>query len=199
MLILQLYDYITGYHVQNEPYMIDFCKIIYNLIGLLQNLFGAYIYFFNNSLSYCELFAETVLNVTVFDWFFIQDPIIYIHHSIIFALYYVYKNFDINLETYKSTYLALLGTEMSTLFLCMRNMIQLTGYFSQYQTFVSSCFAIVFIYTRVYVCGKHTLFELPEGNYVLKSIMYVLLAMNLYWTSKIIKKASLELGFTQKK
>lgn len=190
MLILNLCDFLFDCSVANDESMINAAKLMYNTMGLCQNTIGAYILFFNNDSELCKWFIELLVRITAIDMFFVFDYTSYIHHSIIFGIYFVYRFFNLDFEKYKKTFIALLTTEMSTIWLAFRNFIHITGYFSFLELPISLIFAAVFMYTRIIVCGGHALFELDYSqNFCLKTVLLSLLCINLFWGHKILQKA----------
>lgn len=197
MLILQIYDYLTGYYTEKTPYMINFAKIIYNLMGLCQNIIAAYIYFIDQSIDNCKDFAELVFFVCILDTFFIFDNVVYIHHALLFAMYFVYKTYNLDLEDNKDTFMILLSTELSTILLSARNIISLTGYFHDYHMVVSVLFAVSFIYFRIYRYSIYVYDHIGELILPLQFAMLFLLGLNTFWSTKIIQKGYTEI-FSQK-
>lgn len=196
MLILSLYDAITGYSVKDEPYMIDAGKIIYNIIALIQNLFIAYVYFFNTTTPMVNMVIRLVFTIALIDWFFITHPEIYYHHILVYAVCIYFTFVKIDLDKMKSSVRAFLGIEISTIFLSIRELIKITGFGTAYGNFVNIIFGLVFVYMRIYLFGKHFFTHMGKiWNYSLFGFLCCIsiFAVNVYWAKKIVYKGYKEI------
>jgi hypothetical protein len=187
MIILKLYDIITGYDVQNEKYMIDFASILNNIIGLIQNLIAAYIYFVAPTVSNMKCFAEIVYRIAIVDWIFIQDNTFYFHHFLIIVMYYCYKCNRVNMEDNKELWKTLLGTELSTIFLSARRILLISNNTPNLLLLVNVLFAIVFFYMRLIKGGYYTFFKMERKSVLMYGAMIAFFALNCYWGVKIAK------------
>ena len=82
-----------------------------------------------------------------------------------------------------------MGTELSTIFLCLRNLIYQTKVCEHWNTAISAVFVLVFVYMRLIKCGYYSLFEMKKYSKFLRGAMLFLLALNVYWAVKIFHKA----------
>ena len=187
MIILKLYDIITGYDVQNKKYMIDFASILNNIIGLIQNLIAAYIYFVEPTLFNMKYFAEIVYHIAIVDWIFIQDNAFYFHHFLIIVMYYCYKSNFVCMENNKELWKTLLGTELSTIFLSARRILLINNNTPNLLLLVNVLFAIVFFYMRLIKGGYYTFFKMERKSVLMYSAMIAFFALNCYWGLKIAK------------
>jgi hypothetical protein len=196
MLILSLYDAITGYSVKDEPYMICAAKVIDNVVAILQNLFIACVYFFCSTPSIFHFTIKLVFTIALIGWFFITHYENYLHHIILYIICIFAFSYKLDLVKHKDSFKAFIGTELSTLFLSLRDIIKATGYGMPYITVVNVIFALVFLYTRIYLFGKHFYNNMKNiWDYTRFGFFsfVVIFALNLYWSQKIIYKGYQEL------
>jgi hypothetical protein len=191
MLILSLYDAITGYSVKDEPYMICAANVIDNVVAILQNIFIAYVYFFSTNPSTFHFTVKLIFIIALIGWFFITHYEIYLHHIILYAICIFAFSCKLDLVKHKDSFKAFIGTELSTIFLSIRDLIKATGYGMPYLAVVNVIFALVFLYTRIYLFGKHFYRNMKglwdSTRFVFFSCV-VIFALNLYWSQKIIYK-----------
>jgi hypothetical protein len=160
-------------------------------------------------LCHCVFYEECaglMTFYTKFNYYFIADvllcePIIYFHHTISFAILYIYTiNFEIT-KLVHSIGIAFGMIEISTTLLAIRSILKnfkrTHSYIALAYNINNQIFAITFFYTRVYlyyiqVLRNQDLYDIiiqftPVEYHIFNACLYLLYFLNLYWGYQILQ------------
>ena len=149
--------------------------------------------------------CNIVTTMCLFDFYYVKKKDMLLHHVCVVMLGH-YMNTHPVLEYRNEIISVVLSTEISTIFLTTKNLLDITGYktiarwrICPFRTINNYMFVFTFLYYRIYnysylIFNKKINDDLllySKNNLELFEIyfgMYVLFIVNLYWSSIIFKK-----------
>lgn len=210
MIILHMWDSFANTNIHNNPVVLRNCEIFRNIYALCVNLYMGYevvrYYYFDVPIDVLYI-ADMLQTHLYIDMFFIQNDFIYVHHFVGLAGIYTYKNFMWRpIEDYQECSAILYATEVSSIFLCVREIIRHMNWKKKYRTLYvwnNRIFGIVFYWTRIIMFLSYFFFSddfpirlrrMQVNEYAIQysyTLLYGLFAMNLYWGWKIVENLTL--------
>jgi hypothetical protein len=180
---------------ENDYYV----ELFRNLNGLFTSLFTTYTlydYTFNdNNVLLNNNIAVIVTNLLV-DSVMTNSPLILLHHAISVGYYVVFYTHSLEIKEMKKSATILFSTEISSIFLCVRELLILHPDMKNKMNLIYNindiCFVCSFFYFRVYLLPSYVFFD-PEfflssyitSEYSFYILSYALTGLNIYWAGLI--------------
>lgn len=201
MIGLLIYDYIFHTNTLYDSKIHNQVEIFRNVYALIVNVYvilAVSNYFLFSSVSLIMSSLEHVFVNLVIDLFFIKKFVVYIHHLVAFLLYYLFYKHELNvhLEISAPTLTALMLTELSSVFLSIRELMKRLNIKEIRLRIANDCmFVITFFATRIWYFSKHfsseeyrsmlVHFNLQE-NSSLRNALTILFVLNAFWFGQIV-------------
>lgn len=186
---------------QNNYYIILFR----NLSGLFTSLFTTYTiydYTFNNNNSLIENNGLLIVANILVDSLMTNSPSVLLHHAITLGYSVIFYSYSLEIQELTKTAIILISTEISTIFLCIREIFRAHPVMKTKMKLINKVndifFMSSFFYFRIYLIPSYVFFDpdffysthntyISERSFYILS--YALTGLNIYWGGIIFHSA----------
>jgi len=172
-----------------------YIEVFRNINGLFTSAFTAYALYefnFNHNSSLLESNSWVVLINLLVDSTMITSPVVMFHHAISLGYCVVFYTHSIDMDMMQNTVAVLFSCEISTIFLCVRQLFILHPNIklqNEIVYFVNDVlFVWTFFYFRIYLFPYYILFDpaffysYPTSECAFYVLSYSLIGLNIYWS-----------------
>jgi hypothetical protein len=203
-----MWDSFAKTNIHNDPIIKRNCEVFRNLYAIAVNAYmsWAVIQYYVQNIHVDVLHIAKVLAVHLYiDSLFIENTLVHLHHLVcILGLYSYEKILWTPIEDYQQCAVVLYSTEISSVFLCIREIIRHMKWTQTYQTIYqwnNIIFGVSFYFTRILLFSHYfifsddlvTRFETMRVNiysiWFIYTLLYAFFGMNIYWGYQIGKRA----------
>lgn len=181
MHIINFYDYIYGTSYSLDPdtfRKLEIFRNVHSLVIATYTAYKLYAYMISSDVQIIYNVCDVIFAQCIVDSFLTKRSDVHVHHWVTFVLIHHSK-------TFLEYTVIILSTEISTIFLSLREINKLT---IKDQTSVISgindgLFAFTFYYFRIYLYTKHIILSEDINTFplILSSVAYGMWLLNIYW------------------